>query len=139
MVNYISHTQPMFIKFSARHLADAEESKSEKSLNVSYSGMSAYASTAGSEAELSPRSEGQDAFSSQLNTILEKGESIYEPHQHHYTDDQIDDLRAKLDDKSREIEAEGDKIKAVMNKADGVMRICEEVDAMIENSRKQHT
>ena len=136
MVNYISHNQPMYIKFSARHLADAEETKSEKTLNVSYSGMSAYASTAGSEAELSPRSEVGDAFSSQLNTILEKGESQYEPHQHLYTDDEVDNLRAKLEDKSREIAAEGDKIQAVMNKADGVMRICEEVDAMIEKSRK---
>ena len=115
MVNYISHNQPMFIKFSARHLADAEETKSDKTLNVSYSGMSAYASTAGSEAELSPRSEVGDVFSSQLNTILEKGESQCEAPQHLYTDDEVDTLRAKLDDKARKIEAEGDKIQAVMD------------------------
>ena len=128
MVNYISHNQPMFVAFSDRYLAEGEAlrekrsqtSMSQKRFNVSYSGMSA-ASTAGSEAELTPRSEGEvEAFDSQLNVIFEKGESMYEPAQRHYTEDQVDDLRAKLDAKAREIEAEGDKIESVMAKADGV-------------------
>ena len=123
MVNYISHKQPMFINFSGRYLAKAEESKSEKRFALSSSGMGENASTLGSSAELSPRSEGEGAqtFGSMLD---------------HYADDEVDHLRAKLNAKARAIEAEGDKIQAVSAQAEGVMRICQEVDEMIDNWSK---
>ena len=115
MVNYISH----------RYIAEAEEVKSEKryNFNLSQSAMSTNASTVGSEAELSPRSSedgGDHAFSTHLNVIIEKGESMYEPAQHLYTDDEVDNLRAKLDAKSQAIGAEADRIQAISAKADGV-------------------
>ena len=89
MVNVISH------KIIGQHLVDLNERmKSEKRFNLSSSDMSSNVSTCGSEAELSPRSEGEDNFSTKLNVILEKGESMYEPTQHLYTDDEVDNLRA---------------------------------------------
>ena len=103
MVNYISHNQPMFIKFSDRHLAvaekEAEQVSSEKRFALSSSGMGDSASTLGSEADHSPRSEGVGA---QISTSFSS-----------YADDNVDVLRARLNDKARSIEAEGDKIEAI--------------------------
>ena len=98
----------MFIKFSDRHLASAkqvdtlevaEQVSSDKRFALSSSGMGDSASTLGSDADHSPRSDGAGA---QVSSSFSS-----------YADDDADVLRAKLNAKARAIEAEGDKIEAV--------------------------
>ena len=127
MVNYISHNLARKV-----HFDDQEEVKSEKKFNLSFAGVSDNASTHATDAEYTPDSDftGEN-FGTQLNVILEKGESQYEAPRLR-TDDEVNMLRAKLAAKSAAYDDEADYINGVRAQADAVQGIVEETNAMID-------
>ena len=134
--NHISHSARGGHKI---HFDDQEETKSEKKHNISFANVSDNCSThASTDAEYSPDRkdvEEDSCFGTQLNVIMEKGESTYEQPRLR-TDEEVRHHRAILDAKSRAYDEEAERINDVKAMADGVHDIVAQTNAMIDNWQK---